>query len=110
MFTRMLEKGAGNNTWDTCWYYIRLINRWLSIIPRVNLTSNIGVYGLHSKGRSQYHFLEFDENFKVEIHPTLIQRNIEYDQFHFKKLLNRRSPLYLRVLSKAFRMIKAVLK
>jgi hypothetical protein len=110
IFTMMLQNGAGSNTWDYCWFYIRLINGWLSVIPRVNLTSNIGIYGLHAMGSTKHHFQTFDENFKAENHPKNIKRNIEYDIFHFKKLINRKSPLYLRVLRKASRMIKAVLK
>lgn len=102
LFLRMKNAGPGANTWDNCWYYLRLTNELLTVIPRVNLTSNIGVYGLHTDGKTEHHFRSFDENFKVIIHPSFIQRNIKYDNYHFKKYINKESSFFLRIVRRAF--------
>ena len=33
------------DTWDIQWYFTCVENNWLSIIPRANLVSNIGIKG-----------------------------------------------------------------
>ncbi len=88
-YKRMMKKGVGNNTWDYCWGYIYRTNGLLSIVPQVNLTSNIGVYGLHSRGKTEHHFRSYDENFVVINHPSKIEKNVDYDNYHFKNYIKR---------------------
>lgn len=108
LFTRMKRNGPNANNWDHCWFYLRLTNELLSVIPRVNLTSNIGVYGLHADGETENHFRKFDEKFKVENYPDSIQRNIKFDKHHFKN--HYKHPFCLRVLRKVEKTIKTIFK
>lgn len=103
--TKMKENGAGNNTWDRCWAYIRIKEHGLSIIPKNNLTSNIGIYGLHARGQTENHFRAYDENYIATRHPEKIKRNIEYDKYHFLKYINKRPSLLKRAIKKAKRML-----
>lgn len=103
---QMNRKGRGKNTWDICWSYIRFKNQGLSIVPRINLTSNIGIYGLHANGQTSGHFRTFDEHFITSVHPKEVERNIEYDKNHFKNHINTRPTLFQRAISKIFRMLK----
>jgi len=109
-FRKMKERGAGNNPWDYVADYYHRINNRLSIIPRVNLTSNIGTHGLHTNGKSEHHFREFDENFEVKKHPDKIRYNKEYDIYHFNNYINEymncKKPIYKRAINKAIRVIK----
>jgi hypothetical protein len=102
-FEKMKRNGVGNSTWDLCWNYTRLINNGLSIIPRVNLTTNIGVFGLHANGFHKAHFLDFDINFICENEPIRVERNVFYDQHHYNTYLSPDKSLfyrvYLRILS-----------
>lgn len=105
-FKRMKENGPGNSTWDNVGNYYHRINNRLSIIPRVNLTSNIGTYGLHARGKSEHHFRPFDESFIVRKHPEKIECFKEYDIYHFKHYINKRSPLIKRIQRKIKGLVK----
>lgn len=83
----MQEKGPGKNTWDYCWSYIRFKEKGLSVIPKHNLTSNIGVFGLHSRGVTEHHFRPYKEDFIAKKHPKTICRNLKYDNFHLLEYL-----------------------
>lgn len=105
---KMMRNGVGKNTWDICWAYIRLKEKGYSIVPRVNLTANIGVHGLHTFGETSDHYRDYDENFSAKIHPKQIERNIKYDKFHFENNLykNRERSIILRALRKIKRILK----
>lgn len=103
-FKRMQQRGAGNNTWDVVMLFYQRVQDRLAITPRTNLTSNIGVYGLHAKGESEHHFRSYDENFIVEKHPKKIESFYEYDRHHFKTYINKKTNLTKRV----FRKLKKV--
>ncbi len=103
-YRKFAKNKIGTNTWDVCWAFVRVKNRGLSVIPRVNLTSNIGVFGLHYKGRTEHHFLEYDDSFKVNCHPAGIERNKEYDKYHFNKFVY--VPFWKRVISKLKSIVK----
>jgi hypothetical protein len=102
---RMRKNGRGNNTWDICWSYIRFKEKGLSIIPRVHLSSNIGVTGLHTKGQTKVHNRPFDKDFVAAIHPNEIKQNIEYDIYHFKNHIDRRPNLMKRAFGKILRIL-----
>ncbi len=106
LFYRMQKKGSGNNTWDHMFQYYLRVNNMISIIPRVNLTSNIGVYGLHAQGKTEHHFRSYDEAFFVKNHPKKVICNTVYDKYHFKSYINRKKPLHKRVINKVTRLIK----
>lgn len=68
------------DTWDYQWFYSCLFNNGLAIVPRVNLISNIGIIGTHSKsfGRNQ---LLPSTRLETErmIHPELVHPSFVYD-------------------------------
>ena len=102
----MKNRGAGNNTWDVVANYISRINQRINIVPRVNLTSNIGIFGLHAKGKSIFHNVPFDNHFKVRKHPARIKLNVEYDKYHFKEhILKHKKNLIKRAINKAKKII-----
>lgn len=107
LFRNMKKKGPGNNTWDAIGLYIlRCYNlNAFSVIPRVNLTSNIGTYGLHAQGATEHHFRPFDESFRVEKFPDKIECFTEYDKHHFNTYITKKSPFYKRVLRKLKKII-----
>lgn len=102
----MKQKGIGQSSWDICWSFIRLRNCGLSIIPRVNLTSNIGVYGLHSRGQTSGHFRSYDKDFVASVHPREIKCNTEYDNYHFHTHINRRPTILQRAVGRFLRTLK----
>lgn len=105
-FKDLAEKGPGNSTWDyTANYFFRVQNK-LSIIPRSNLTSNIGIHGLHARGKTEHHFRPFDRNFKVEKHPESIEYFEEYDRHHFENYISPQVSLPKKVVRKIKRIFK----
>ena len=106
MLKRMIENGPGNNNWDYCWKYIKFKEKGLNIVPRTHISSNIGVHGLHARGRTTSHFRPYDKDFIVKKHPDKVERNIEYDKHHFKNHINKKASLLKRVINKAKQFIK----
>ncbi len=99
------NKGKGNSTWDIIWSYIKWRDNGLTIIPRVHLSSNIGIIGLHSKVKTKQHFLHYDEEFVVVNHPKEIKRNIEYDDYHYQHWL-KQPPYLIRQFRRVVNFIK----
>jgi len=108
LINRMKKNGPGNNTWDYCWLFILYYNQGLSIIPRVNLTSNIGILGLHAKGQTEHHYRTFDKEFVAKKYPRLIVRNEKYDAHHAKTYLFKRN-IYIESIRRS-RMYKILRK
>ena len=109
LFKYMRKRGVGNNTWDYMALYTFRIKNTLSIVPRVNLTSNIGIYGLHARGKSEHHFRPYDADFVAHQHPATIECWTEYDKHHFTTYIYRfTTPLYKRVRNKIKRIIARV--
>ncbi len=74
------------DTWDYRWSCATILNGGLTALPNGNLVTNIGFEGegLHCFGKSPDPGLEaFDAKI---IHPTLMLRDIEADQWTFKKI------------------------
>jgi hypothetical protein len=82
-FRNMMLKGAGNSSWDACFSYTMRSKGLLAIVPSKNLSKNIGLYGLHSNGKT-YHLRETHPDFQYDIYPNIIKRNIKYDKIHFR--------------------------
>jgi hypothetical protein len=86
--TSMFDSAYQNeiNTWDIQWFYSCLFNHGLSIVPKVNLISNIGVVGTHSTCTNATNDLPM---FSIErdnlIHPHLIFPNQQFDATFFEK-------------------------
>ena len=77
-------------------------------MPRVNLTSNIGIYGLHARGKSEHHFRPYDADFVFNKHPEKMKCWTEYDVHHFTTYIFRPTPFYKRVRNKIKRIIARV--
>lgn len=105
LFTALKKRGPGNSTWDHSGLYYFRINQKLSIIPRVNLTSNIGIHGLHAKGETEHHFQPVDEGFVVRKHPEKVECNVEFDKHHFKSHIHKKTSFYKRVIRRLKRII-----
>lgn len=105
-FKNMQKVGAGNSTWDRVGSYFFRVRNQLSIIPRVNLTSNIGVYGLHARGETEHHFRPYDETFEVNNHPEKVEYFTQYDLHHFKTYINKKRPFHKRVIRKLRKVFK----
>ncbi len=105
LFLRLRGLGVGNVTWDFISLYRQFINGRLSIIPRVNLSSNIGVLGLHARGETNSHYRGFDADFLVNKHPENVECNVEFDKYHFDKYINKATPLMRRVIRKIMRVL-----
>jgi len=105
-FKAIRDKGAGNSTWDAIGLYYHRVNNKLSVIPRVNLTSNIGVYGLHAKGETEHHFRPVDETFEVKTHPARVACFTKYDKNHFTTYINKKNPLLFRAVKKIKRIFR----
>jgi hypothetical protein len=88
------------------WDYQAALTLWknegLSIIPSKNLVSNIGLQGTHFSGERRPFFkLQVAENFIITKHPSRIERNSNYDTFHFKNhwIKAYRRPLIKRIIN-----------
>ena len=76
------------NTWDIQWFYTCLFNNGLSIVPKVNLISNIGTIGVHSSEQSENHFFKtFNLDANNLLHPEDIYPNLTYDNQVFSEKL-----------------------
>ena len=95
---KMKQLGPGHSSWDRCWSYIKVKNNGLSIVPKVNLTRNIGFYGLHGDGEKDFQKLSYDENFEALNHPELVDCNKKYDLYHFNNYIYH--SLYSKIVYK----------
>lgn len=88
--TAMIDGGYQKriNTWDIQWSYSCLFNNGLSVVPRVNLISNIGLVGTHTSGDPSNHMLPVaqieTENLR---HPAMVCPNHGFDDLIFRKMM-----------------------
>lgn len=72
------------NTWDIQWFYACLFNSGLSVIPKSNLISNIGLVGTHTESTVVYNNLPvFELDAGSMVHPELVYPNGCYDTEFF---------------------------
>jgi hypothetical protein len=102
---RLKYKGKGNSTWDFIWAYTKMRDSGLTIVPRVHLSSNVGVIGLHSKERTKQHFFRYDDNFVALHHPQEIKRNSVYDDYHYEHWL-KQPPYFVKQFRRIINFIK----
>jgi hypothetical protein len=78
------------DTWDYQWTFACWLNRGLSILPSINLISNIGFGSdsTHNSGVNQFSYMSVDEMIFPLRHPPLIIRDIEADDYSQKKLFS----------------------
>jgi hypothetical protein len=100
-----LHDGTGPNTWDFQWLYTGLINNAVTVVPRVNLVTNIGF------GSDATHTSEIDRRLVVP------SQTMNFPLTHPKALVPMSSidrrlhdlysmPLNRRIVRKLMRMVK----
>lgn len=82
----------GSNTWDCCWQFERIKENTLSIIPRFNLTSNIGTIGTHFQDAHLCHLMPINESFVVSEDPEEVKCNDAWERQSYATQLS--SPLW----------------
>lgn len=98
------------HTWDIQWYYCRIKEYGLSIVPSNNLVMNIGVQGANSRGRNKAHFIPVNENYRIISIPQFVLCNSYYDINHFNQVLYTKRFMLIRILKKVWRIIKGINK
>lgn len=96
-YTRLRKMGVGNCTWDYISSYKCKVKRMLSVVPRVNLATNIGIYGLHATGETKYHNLISDAEFVVKNHPKEVTCWKEYDIYHSNNHFPKKKCIIVRI-------------
>jgi hypothetical protein len=95
-------------TWDYQWFFCRIKEVGLSIVPKNNLVTNIGVQGVHSDTENNAHFIPVNENFTITIEPRFILRNTFYDKHHFDLVMNNRQNIAGRVINRLAKLLKRI--
>lgn len=73
------------DTWDVQWFYSCLFNNGLSIVPKMNLVSNIGITGTHTPACMENPALPtFSLDVEKLVHPQKIFANVLYDEAMFR--------------------------
>ncbi len=101
------------NTWDFQWVFARLINKGLSIVPNVNLISNIG-FGENATHTKKINSKDervdmkiFDIDFPLS-HPKFIIRDKISDTRYFEKFIERKKSLSQKIKDKLKIIIKKI--
>ena len=101
-FEYALESG---DVWDYQWVYSMFIHDGLTILPKKNLISHIGVEdATHPRGVVRYSWHNIDENFQIIKHPRIIVRNNIYDTYYIDYLRNKKT-----FTQKVFKKIKKLI-
>lgn len=97
------------DTWDYQWMYAIWSQNGLSILPNINMISNIGfgdgaTHTLFDDYRMNMKTYEMDEI----VHPTFVLQNVEADNYPFKK--HSYIPLHIRIFKTIKKLVKRNLK
>lgn len=111
-FTKLFDlvHGGAVDTWDVQWFHTCLFESGLSVTPRRNLVSNIGLVGTHtSDQRSPNHELPvFPLDPGELVAPPLVHPERRYDEVMFERVFaRRRSTLRERLTRIARRLAPA---
>jgi len=92
------------HSWDSQWFYTRL-KTGLGIVPSHNLIHNIGYVGTHSDAivNTDMSAEEMPDNLR---HPHFVMVNREYELFHYKNHINKRTSIFVRAWRKMIRCIR----
>ena len=89
------------DTWDIQWFYSCLSHNAVSIVPKINLVSNIGLVGTHTSSDVSNNFMPIFELDLVNIkHPQEVLPNSNYDSIFFKERLKESPGLKFKKLLK----------
>jgi hypothetical protein len=95
------------NAWGPFFFFHILYKGYLSVVPALNLSTNIGIVGEHTFERVDQHFWPTAQDFKIRSHPKRVKQNEKYDKYHFKKHINREKPpaFIKRVINRLLRIL-----
>ena len=80
------------DTWDIQWAYTCIFNHGLSICPKYNLVSNIGVTGTHVENIGRFHYMPVIAlDVKDICHPIQVIPDIGLDKRTFDEITKRES-------------------
>ena len=101
-------KNRNENAWGPQYLFYMLNNNLLSIVPKTNLASNIGLKSSRtdSISKKNKYYWPANNTFTLTKHPDKVEQNINYDAYHFKKHIDRKPPIFNRVFQKAKIMLK----
>ncbi len=94
------------NTWDYQWTFARLVNSGLSIVPKVNLISNIGFGGENSTHMSSK--TDLRSNMPVSaiefplLHPPFMIRDKISDDRFYRKFLKKKTLQIIKRIARRF--------
>lgn len=105
IFTEVFESNFKNpfyEAWDFQFFFAMAINGGLSVVPKENLITNIGVQGRHQNGADHFNNMRRSENFNIELHPDSLEPLREYDLFHFNNHWSRllKRPIGKRLINR----------
>lgn len=88
------------NTWDYQFGYFRVRNSYLSVVPKENLASNIGISSSRTNEQSKINrnYYPSSDNFSVRNHPKEVACDQNYDNYHFKHHINKNPSFIKRIL------------
>lgn len=85
-FTKIFRDNFENPNYDA-WgfqaFFAMAVSSGLSVVPRENLITNIGISGTHQSKKDHYNFLDRNEEYVIDTHPREITPNRAYDIYHF---------------------------
>lgn len=109
----MFDITHANNldTWDLQWAFAFLLGGGLSVVPGMNLISNIGPVGTHTHSADQNHFMPLFSLPAELRHPSDIVPDLRYDQSIYERnFKNIYTPTWLSRLKDRLRSIPLLLK
>lgn len=95
------------DTWDYQWTFACWVQNGLSILPNVNLVSNIG-FGfdaVHTKGQSKFNDMKTEPVVFPLSHPKYILRDSVADAFNDRSMFSTQ-PFPIRAINKLKRLLK----
>lgn len=98
------------NAWGPFFFFFIIYNNYFSIVPKVNLATNIGTAGVHTRGKLNIHFWPTDPNFRVKEYTVEVKHTVKYDKHHFCNHLNVEVPpkIIIRLINKFFNLFSKI--
>ena len=105
IYYTMFQQAYNNelDAWDIQWWYTCIFQNGLCIVPKYNLISNIGDYGLFATGGTYDEFLRMPTkaiDYHNIIHPQHVVENGVYDRITIERLYGkyRKRNIYKKIL------------
>jgi hypothetical protein len=98
------------DTWDYQWTFACWIQSALTVIPNVNLVSNIGfgIKAVHTQDKDKFAQMEIESMSFPISHPDYILRDSKADFFVENKMFSGFKSLMLRVINRAINKLEGI--